>query len=224
VKAWLEHFQEEGGEDFKIDRVACLGKRFAARTKADLKEFADGLVGIDIFNAKEALLTKQSAPSHEGQHGKRKAVDSPKVYPEDDPSASEQTEIIQANIKEFIGQEPKLFQEFFDEELDDQTKKSMLDTPEEHCGECDAMVVMKMLTGLGVQGGDQLIANILWVRAETRAIHRNAMLQAKYYHSRKGKTNPLEKLPESKSFVPVKKINGVVQHVLITGNPGTGKQ
>jgi len=72
VKAWLEHFQEEGGEDFKIDRVACLGKRFAARTKADLKEFADGLVGIHIFNAKEALLSKQKAPSSpERQPAKR---------------------------------------------------------------------------------------------------------------------------------------------------------
>jgi len=72
VKAWLGFLQKKGEFEFKIEKVACPGEFFAAMTKADLKEFADGLVGIHIFNAKEALLSKQKAMEMEESGALRK--------------------------------------------------------------------------------------------------------------------------------------------------------
>jgi len=58
VKQWLQHFKQENELDFEVDDVACPGKLLAARTKAQLKDIAGKIAGIDIFNAKEELKKK----------------------------------------------------------------------------------------------------------------------------------------------------------------------
>eukprot|EP00808_Paulinella_micropora_P026687 g29926.t1 len=53
--------------EFSEKAVACGGKAFASRSKEDMKEWAGGPVGLDIYNAKEELKAAlQPGPPQEG--------------------------------------------------------------------------------------------------------------------------------------------------------------
>eukprot|EP00808_Paulinella_micropora_P008954 g1419.t1 len=53
VVVFLEQLKRSEQLEFDVQAVACSGKAFAARSKEDMKDFAGGLVGIDLYNLKE---------------------------------------------------------------------------------------------------------------------------------------------------------------------------
>jgi len=59
VTAWLLYLKGYMEIEFDVQKVAIRGSAFALRTKEDMKSLTGKIVGIHIFNAKEALLKKQ---------------------------------------------------------------------------------------------------------------------------------------------------------------------
>eukprot|EP00471_Norrisiella_sphaerica_P001882 CAMPEP_0184479730 /NCGR_PEP_ID=MMETSP0113_2-20130426/1336_1 /TAXON_ID=91329 /ORGANISM="Norrisiella sphaerica, Strain BC52" /LENGTH=796 /DNA_ID=CAMNT_0026857867 /DNA_START=82 /DNA_END=2473 /DNA_ORIENTATION=- len=226
VTAWLLYLKGYMEIEFDVQKVAIRGSAFALRTKEDMKSLTGKIVGIHIFNAKEALLKNQSGGGQQrglaNRCGKRNAasqeVENSSIG---DENPEEVARKLRAKIKDFVEQKDVVYSEYLGDEVAEKTE--YIANPEKFCGLKEAMVVMKALQGFRLEGDLQYISNVLWVRAETRAIHRNILLQIKYYHKRKGGQNPLEKIADHSSFQPRIITNGVHQYILLTGNPGLGK-
>lgn len=61
VTAWLTELKTDAELDFDVSLVTARGDLFASRNKADFVDFAGGVVGINIFHAKEALSKKEAS-------------------------------------------------------------------------------------------------------------------------------------------------------------------